>query len=108
MARFNLNLPDKEFEILEKVAEATERTKTDIMREFIRSMKGKENIIESFNVACQHHPPESPRKLTRADVARVMSCMNDAGWFNGYVDEEQTVDELIASYPDLVEQSNEI
>ena len=86
-------MADKEMEILEQVSQETERTKTDILREFIRT-------LSSGSYA---QPQNPPRKLTRADVVRVISCINDAGWFQGYVEEDPTVDELIANYPDLVE-----
>lgn len=42
--QINLKLPEFEYQILEDYAERTGRSKTDILREFIRSLK--DSLIE--------------------------------------------------------------
>ena len=39
--QLNVKIPEQELRILEAFAEKTERTKTDIIREFIRSLQTK-------------------------------------------------------------------
>jgi hypothetical protein len=41
LKQLNIKIPEQELKILEAYATLTERTKTDIMREFIRSLQGK-------------------------------------------------------------------
>jgi predicted DNA-binding protein len=41
LKQLNVKIPEQELRILEAFAEKTERTKTDIIREFIRSLQNK-------------------------------------------------------------------
>ena len=41
LKQLNVKIPEQELRILEAFAEKTERTKTDIIREFIRSLQTK-------------------------------------------------------------------
>ncbi len=41
LKQLNVKIPEQELRILEAFAEKTERTKTDIIREFIRSLHTK-------------------------------------------------------------------
>ena len=41
LKQLNVKIPEQELRILEAFAEKTERTKTDIIREFIRSLQAK-------------------------------------------------------------------
>lgn len=41
LKQLNVKIPEQELKILEAFAEKTERTKTDIIREFIRSLQNK-------------------------------------------------------------------
>jgi Ribbon-helix-helix protein, copG family len=41
LKQLNVKIPEQELRILEAFAEKTERTKTDIIREFIRSLQSK-------------------------------------------------------------------
>ena len=41
LKQLNVKIPEQELRILEAFAEKTERTKTDIIREFIRSLQDK-------------------------------------------------------------------
>ncbi len=41
LKQLNVKIPEQELRILEAFAEKTERTKTDIIREFIRSLHSK-------------------------------------------------------------------
>jgi Ribbon-helix-helix protein, copG family len=41
LKQLNVKIPEQELKILEAFAEKTERTKTDIIREFIRSLQHK-------------------------------------------------------------------
>lgn len=41
LKQLNVKIPEQELRILEAFAEKTERTKTDIIREFIRSLHNK-------------------------------------------------------------------
>ncbi len=41
LKQLNVKIPEQELRILEAFAEKTERTKTDIIREFIRSLQQK-------------------------------------------------------------------
>jgi predicted DNA-binding protein len=41
LKQLNVKIPEQELKILEAFAEKTERTKTDIIREFIRSLHTK-------------------------------------------------------------------
>ncbi|MCG8364455.1 MAG: ribbon-helix-helix protein, CopG family, partial [Pseudanabaenales cyanobacterium] len=41
--QLNIRIPEHEFKILARYARKTKRTKTDIIREFIRSLKAKNN-----------------------------------------------------------------
>jgi hypothetical protein len=41
LKQLNIKIPEQELKVLEAYAALTERTKTDIMREFIRSLQGK-------------------------------------------------------------------
>jgi hypothetical protein len=44
LKQLNVKIPEQELKILETYASLTERTKTDIIREFIRSLQHKYNI----------------------------------------------------------------
>jgi predicted DNA-binding protein len=44
LKQLNVKTPDQELQILQSYAEKTERTKTDIIREFIRSLPTKQSI----------------------------------------------------------------
>ncbi|WP_309734380.1 CopG family transcriptional regulator [Chamaesiphon sp. OTE_75_metabat_556] len=39
--QLNIKIPDQELSILEDFTEKTERTKTDVIREFIRALSAK-------------------------------------------------------------------
>lgn len=41
LKQLNVKIPEQELRILEAFADKTERTKTDIIREFIRSLQAK-------------------------------------------------------------------
>ena len=41
LKQLNVKIPEQELRILEAFAEKTERTKTDIIREFIRALQAK-------------------------------------------------------------------
>ncbi|HAZ43720.1 MAG TPA: CopG family transcriptional regulator [Cyanobacteria bacterium UBA11369] len=41
MQRLNVNLPDNEMKILENYCNSQNRTKTDVVREWVRSLKEK-------------------------------------------------------------------
>jgi hypothetical protein len=41
LKQLNVKIPEQELRILEAFADKTERTKTDIIREFIRSLQSK-------------------------------------------------------------------
>ncbi len=41
LKQLNVKIPEQELKILEAFADKTERTKTDIIREFIRSLQSK-------------------------------------------------------------------
>ena len=41
LKQLNVKIPEQELRILEAFADQTERTKTDIIREFIRSLQAK-------------------------------------------------------------------
>ena len=41
LKQLNVKIPEQELRILEAFAEKTERTKTDIIREFVRSLQNK-------------------------------------------------------------------
>ena len=41
LKQLNVKIPEQELRILEALADKTERTKTDIIREFIRSLQTK-------------------------------------------------------------------
>jgi predicted DNA-binding protein len=41
LKQLNIKIPEQELRILEAFANKTERTKTDIIREFIRSLQSK-------------------------------------------------------------------
>ena len=57
LKQLNVKIPEQELRILEAFAEKTERTKTDIIREFIRSLQDKvwrylySRLIQSHLVA---------------------------------------------------------
>ena len=90
MPRFSLRLPENELDILEKESQRTDRRKTELIRELIRTLPN------------HSHPPESSRKLTKADVARVVDCMYDFDCVNSSFTKDQVIDGLLHSY-DLVE-----
>jgi predicted DNA-binding protein len=41
LKQLNIKIPEQELRLLEALASKTERTKTDIIREFIRSLESK-------------------------------------------------------------------
>ena len=44
--QLNIRLPAQELKILNRYANKTQRTKTDILREFIRSLKNSNLVLE--------------------------------------------------------------
>ena len=44
--QLNIRLPAQELKILNRYASKTQRTKTDILREFIRSLKNSNLVLE--------------------------------------------------------------
>lgn len=44
LKQLNVKIPEQELKILESYAAQTERTKTDIIREFIRSLQTKHSL----------------------------------------------------------------
>lgn len=76
MKNFTLRLADHEMDILEQESLRTERKKTDILREVIRILPNR----TSSELATGVPQPLASGKLTRADVARVVYSLWNAGY----------------------------
>jgi hypothetical protein len=66
--KFTLRLPDNEAAIIERYCKLTGRTKTDVLREYVRTLADKSWLLETMAISEAYTVEEDDELLDEAEI----------------------------------------